>query len=52
MGEALKFDPVPRARFPGYPVQGFVAQAPALKLAPPELTQISATPVGAALIAR
>ena len=50
MSEALKFDPVPRARFPGNPVQGFVAPAPALKLAPPELTQISAAPIGAALM--
>jgi hypothetical protein len=49
MAEVLKFDPVPRPRFPGYPMQGFFAQAPALKLAPPELTQVSATPVGAAL---
>jgi Peptidase family M28 len=50
MSEALKFDPVPRQRFPGYPLQGFFAEAPALKLAPPELTQISATPVAAALM--
>jgi hypothetical protein len=44
MGETLKFDPVPRERFPGYPLQGFFAEAPALKLAPPELTQIDASP--------
>jgi hypothetical protein len=41
MGETLKFDPVPRDRFPGYPLKGFYAQAPALKLAAPELTRIS-----------
>jgi hypothetical protein len=41
MGEALKFDPVPRERFRGYPLKGFFADAPALKLAAPELTQIS-----------
>jgi hypothetical protein len=41
MGEAMKFDRVPRERFPGYPLKGFFADAPALKLAPPELTQIS-----------
>jgi hypothetical protein len=41
MDETLKFDPVPRERFPGYPLKGFYAQAPALKLAAPEL-QISA----------
>jgi hypothetical protein len=42
MDETLKFDPVPRDRFPGYPVKGFYAQAPFMKLAAPELTQISA----------
>jgi hypothetical protein len=46
MGETLKFDPVARERFPGYPLKGFFADAPALKLAPPEL-QISNS--GAAL---
>jgi hypothetical protein len=40
MNETLKFDPVPRDRFPGYPLKGFYAEAPALKLAVPELTQI------------
>ena len=49
MGEELKFDRVPRERFPGYPLKGFFADAPALKLAAPELTQIGASPaVGAA----
>lgn len=42
MGEALKFDPEPRDRFPGYPLKGFYASAPALKLAAPELTLVSA----------
>jgi hypothetical protein len=41
MDETLKFDPVPRERFPGYPLKGFYAQAPALKLPAPELTQIA-----------
>jgi Peptidase family M28 len=41
MGEALKFDPEPRERFQGFPLKGFFANAPALKLAAPELTQIS-----------
>ncbi len=40
MDETLKFDPVPRDRFPGYPLKGFYADAPALKLAAPQLTQI------------
>ena len=43
MAEALHFDPVPRERFPGYPLEGFFAEAPALKLAAPELQQLSAT---------
>ena len=42
MGDAVKFDPVPRGRFPGYPLKGFFADAPALKLAAPELTQVAA----------
>ena len=42
MDETLKFDPVPRDRFPGYPLKGFYADAPALKLAAPELMRISA----------
>jgi peptidase M28-like protein len=41
MDETLKFDPAPRDRFPGYPLKGFFAQAPALKVALPELTQIA-----------
>jgi hypothetical protein len=41
MDATTKFDPVPRDRFPGYPLKGFFAEAPALKLAAPELTQIS-----------
>ncbi len=40
MDETLKFDPVARDRFPGYPLKGFYANAPALKLAAPQLTQI------------
>lgn len=43
MGDALKFDRVPRERFPGYPLKGFFADAPALKLAPPDLTPIPGT---------
>jgi hypothetical protein len=43
MAEALHFDPVPRERFPGYPLEGFFADAPAVKLAAPELQQLSAT---------
>src|SRR5579859_800493 len=38
------FDPLPRARFAGYPGQGFFADAPSLPLAAPELSQLSATP--------
>jgi hypothetical protein len=41
MDETTKFDPVPRERFQGYPLKGFFAEASALKLAAPELTQIS-----------
>jgi hypothetical protein len=41
MDEIVKFDPLPRDRFPGYPLKGFYAQAPAVKLAAPEL-QVSA----------
>jgi hypothetical protein len=48
MAGAAEFDPVPRARFAGYPLKGFFADAPHLKLAAPELTQISATPGAAA----
>ncbi len=44
MADAVPFDPLPRARFAGYPAMGFFADARALKLAAPELTQISATP--------
>jgi hypothetical protein len=40
--ETLRFDPLPRDRFPGYPLKGFYADAPALQMAAPELTQISA----------
>ncbi|HEY6621010.1 MAG TPA: M28 family peptidase [Steroidobacteraceae bacterium] len=43
MDETIKFDPVPRDRFPGYPLKGFYAEAPALKLAAPELTRVSAS---------
>jgi hypothetical protein len=46
MDETTKFDPVPRDRFPGYPLKGFFGEAPALKLAAPELTQISAESPG------
>jgi len=42
MSEVLHFDSVPRARFPGYPLQGFFAQAQTVKLAAPDLQQISA----------
>jgi MFS family permease len=40
MAEALKFDPVPRERFAGYPYKGFIADAQALKLSAPELTPV------------
>src|ERR1700678_1028662 len=46
MDETTKFDPVPRDRFPGYPLKGFFGEAPVLKLAAPELTQISAESPG------
>jgi hypothetical protein len=44
MAEAVHFDPKPRERFAGYPLDGFFAPAPATKLAAPELQQISAAP--------
>jgi hypothetical protein len=37
MASAVKFDPLSRARFTGFPSRGFYADAPALKLAAPEL---------------
>jgi hypothetical protein len=40
MAEAIKFDPTPRERFAGYPLKGFFAEAPALKLSAPELTPV------------
>jgi hypothetical protein len=43
MADTVHFDPVPRERFAGYPLEGFFAEAPALKLAAPELQQLSAT---------
>jgi hypothetical protein len=42
MDETTKFDAVPRDRFPGFPLKGFYGEAPALKLAGPELRQIEA----------
>jgi Peptidase family M28 len=42
MADAVKFDPLPRERFAGYPGTGFFADATALPLPPPELTQVSA----------
>ena len=42
MASVVKFDPLSRARFTGSPSQGFFADAPALKLAAPEI-EISAT---------
>ena len=44
MADAVPFEPFLRARFAGYPARGFFADAHALKLAAPELMQISATP--------
>jgi hypothetical protein len=41
MASAVKFDPVARPRFAGYPLKGFFADAPALALAAPQL-EISA----------
>jgi hypothetical protein len=43
MASAAKFDPLPRARYVGYPVSGFFAEAAHIQLAAPELTQLSAT---------
>jgi hypothetical protein len=43
MSEAVHFDPVPRERFPAYPLEGFFAEAPALRLAAPELQLLAAT---------
>ena len=43
MASAVKFDPLLRARFIGSPSRGFFADAPALKMAAPEL-EVSATP--------
>lgn len=45
MRETLKFDPLPRDRFPGYPLKGFFADAPAVKLAAPELQVAAASPL-------
>jgi hypothetical protein len=42
MEKISKFDPVPRDRFAGYPLKGFFAGAPLVKLAAPELTQMPA----------
>jgi hypothetical protein len=42
MASTVKFDPLQRARFIGSPSRGFFADAPALKMAAPEL-KISAT---------
>jgi hypothetical protein len=42
MQKIAKFDPVPRDRFAGYPLKGFFADAPLVKLAAPELTQMPA----------
>jgi hypothetical protein len=46
MDEAVKFDPLPRERFPGIPSKGFYAEAPAVKLAAPELRQITSDAEG------
>jgi len=51
INEAAKFDPVPRDRFPGYPLKGFYADARAVALAAPQLTQIS-TSSGAPVLGR
>jgi hypothetical protein len=48
MADTVKFDPVPRARFAGYPVTGFFADAAPLRMPAPELTQVSAASVPAA----
>jgi hypothetical protein len=44
---AAKFEPMPQARFPGSGSLGFVAEAPNLKLAAPELAQIGPSISGA-----
>ncbi|MGO9934621.1 MAG: M20/M25/M40 family metallo-hydrolase [Steroidobacteraceae bacterium] len=41
---AAKFESVPRARFAGSASLGYVADAPLIEMAGPDLTQISATP--------
>jgi hypothetical protein len=38
---AVRFDPVPRARYPGSAARGYFADAPKLALEPPELTLTS-----------
>jgi Peptidase family M28 len=50
MADTVKFDPIPRARFAGYPVTGFFADAAPLKMPAPELTQASASSVTAASV--
>jgi Peptidase family M28 len=40
MADVLKFDRTPRERFAGNSSKGFSAEAPALKLSPPELTPV------------
>lgn len=44
MLSTASFDPVPRARFPGYPLLGFFAHAQKLVVAAPALEVISAAP--------
>jgi hypothetical protein len=44
MTDIVKFDPEARARFAGNPYKGFFADALALNLTAPELTQISVAP--------
>jgi Peptidase family M28 len=44
--ETLKFDPALHDRIHGIQLKGFYAEAPALKLAAPELTQIAANSAG------
>ena len=48
MAEAVKFDREPRDRFAGYPLQGFFADAPPLRLSAPELTPVVVADIASA----
>jgi Peptidase family M28 len=52
MADAVKFDPVARPRFTGYPLKGFFGDAPALALSAPqlEISAVSGAAQGAAQV--